>query len=454
MSDSFEYNPDVSSKEATPKTRFASNVVDGNPNRSNSALILIDFQNEFCKLGGELYDDVKTMMESNDMLKKVPKVLGTARDTGALIIYSPVLMKAEENFQNEEYDPYSYQGMVGLFTEGTWNAEILEEVKPEPCDIILKNRQNFSAFNGTGLASILKENGITQVFITGFLTNVCIEETVREMATICPEITIHVLSDGCASKSEAEHNHSTTTVFPLFNAKCITCSGAQIALSSSTLQRKTHKENKESISESKLFRRPRILALAGAKSNGTVTRLQLENLHITEENYDIDYLQGQIETEEGDPELAGLVHGPFFSWLNLEKEKLGRSLIEAVQRVLTAVHVHGPYDGVYGFSTGGIVASLAADIVRDTALQEAIAKLESSKAGDVVFNFVRRLSSIIGVKATRNMSFDRRMSGFNQNLSHPAEFNLKKNAIQICHPCVRRNQGIKFSLPPKASRLA
>ena len=79
MSDSFEYNSDVSSKEATPKTRFASNVVDGNPNCSNSALILIDFQNEFCKLGGELYDDVKTMMESNDMLKKVPKVLGTAR---------------------------------------------------------------------------------------------------------------------------------------------------------------------------------------------------------------------------------------------------------------------------------------------------------------------------------------------------------------------------------------
>ena len=82
MSNSFKHNHDVSSKEATPKTRIAttaSNVVDGNPNRSNSALILLDFQNEFCKLGGKLYDDVKTMMESNNMLKNVPKVLGTSR---------------------------------------------------------------------------------------------------------------------------------------------------------------------------------------------------------------------------------------------------------------------------------------------------------------------------------------------------------------------------------------
>ena len=227
--------------------------------------------------------------------------------------------------------------------------------------------------------------------------------------------------------------------------------GAQIALSSSTLQRKTHKENKESISESKLFRRPRILALAGAKSNGTVTRLQLENLHITEEDYDIDYLRGQIETEEVYQASAGLVHGPFFSWINPEKEKLGRSLIEAVQRFLIAVHVHGPYDGIYSFSTGGIFASLAADMVRDTALQEAIAKLESSKACDVIFNFVRRISSISGVKATSNMRFDcvcqvsTKTYLILQNL-------IKKNNIQNCHPCVRRNQGIKFSLPPKANR--
>jgi hypothetical protein len=122
--------------------------------------------------------------------------------------------------------------------------------------------------------------------------------------------------------------------------------------------------------------RPRILALHGARSNDSVTMMQLENLCITEEDYDIVYMRGPIEVEEGDPELEGLVYGPFYSWLDEDEEKRGASLIAAVRDVLTVAKHSGPVDGIYGFSSGGHVAAAAAAIATDTALQLAIQAIE------------------------------------------------------------------------------
>jgi len=119
--------------------------------------------------------------------------------------------------------------------------------------------------------------------------------------------------------------------------------------------------------------RPRILALHGARSNSSVTKLQLENLRITEDEYDIVYMNGQIELEEGDPDIIGFVHGPFYSWID-EKEggKLGPSLIAAVRSILIVAKTNGPFDGIYGFSQGGTLAALVTGIGMDLELQKAI----------------------------------------------------------------------------------
>lgn len=340
-------------------------------------------------------------------------------------------MKEDDNFQDEDYDPHSYGALQGLFTEGTWNAEIIQELKPELGELTLKNRTNFSAFQGTGLASILKKNRITSILLAGFLTNVCIEETVREMVIMCSEITIHILSDGCASKSEVEHNYSITTVFPMFDAKCITCAEAQTMLASSSIRRKKNCGGQviQNNSESGHSRRPNILALSGNKSNSAVTKLQLENLRITKEDYDIDYLEGQIEVEEADPRLIGLIHGPFYSWIDIDNEKGGRSLIEAVHKILTAVHLNGPYDGIYGFSVGGLVASIAANIVRDTALQEALDNFESDGTSASIFSFVRRMSPTVNPR--NSLSGVGTINGIWNNqeyghLTHGVEYNFSE----------------------------
>ena len=117
--------------------------------------------------------------------------------------------------------------------------------------------------------------------------------------------------------------------------------------------------------------RPRLLALHGAKSNNDVTKMQLDNLQITSKVADIVYLHGKIEVEEGDPALSELVHGPFFSWIDEAggSEEVRESLIAAVQHVMATVQQLGPFDGIFGFSQGGMIASLASNIADDDALK-------------------------------------------------------------------------------------
>ena len=44
-----------------------------------TAVIVIDFQNEFVRSEGKLHSDVKTMMEETGLLQKIPHVVRAAR---------------------------------------------------------------------------------------------------------------------------------------------------------------------------------------------------------------------------------------------------------------------------------------------------------------------------------------------------------------------------------------
>ena len=124
------------------------------------------------------------------------------RENGALVVHSPVLMKGGDNFKDNDWDPHAYGSTADIFVEHTWNSEIANEVTPAESDIILKNRVGFSAFRGTALKDVIESNGITCLFVMGFLSNVSVEETTIEAKELFPELKIYVCSDGCAAKSK------------------------------------------------------------------------------------------------------------------------------------------------------------------------------------------------------------------------------------------------------------
>lgn len=64
-----------------------------------------------------------------------------------------------------------------MIREGHPHAGIIEEVKQPECEIVIKPQ--FDAFFQSRLDDLLKAKGIRQLIITGVMTNLCCETTVR-----------------------------------------------------------------------------------------------------------------------------------------------------------------------------------------------------------------------------------------------------------------------------------
>jgi len=378
----------------------------------DTLVIVIDFQNEFVRENGRLHADVAEMMKETGMLQKIPHVIRAARESKAIIVHSPVIMKSGEKFkEDKDWDPHAYGAMENLFVDGTWNCEFADEVKPQGADFVLKNRINFSAFRGTQLKDIIETKKIRRLFIMGFLSNVCVEETTREASELFPDLNIYVCRDGCAAKTKNEHFTAMGATIPLY-AKVITCAEAQSILRmpkpSGEFVGLQETDNLLQRPDVEMTYRPRILALHGAQSNNEVTKLQLENLHITEDDYDIVYLRGGIEVDEVHPDLDGLVHGPFYSWfdksddIDVKMTKKGSTVISAVKDVVEAVRKYGPFNGIFGFSSGAVVAALASNLSSDPILQDAVNQSIQSKRFSTFNRFSTRMS--VSVSGGMNQS--------------------------------------------------
>jgi nicotinamidase-related amidase len=57
---------------------------------SETALVLIEYQNEFTTEGGKLHDAVKECMDSTGMLSTSKKMMDAARAAGFTIIHVPI----------------------------------------------------------------------------------------------------------------------------------------------------------------------------------------------------------------------------------------------------------------------------------------------------------------------------------------------------------------------------
>jgi ureidoacrylate peracid hydrolase len=178
-----------------------------------TAVVLIEFQNEFCKEGGKLHGGVKGEIARQNTIPNAAKLAGAARKKGALVIHSPFV------FNEKYFEDHQMQGIVKVvadedaFREGTWGAEIIDELKPQEGDKVVGGKCTLCGFNNTNLDELLKKGNIKNVVIGGFLTNFCVESTARTAYDKGYGVTI--MKDATGSNSEEEQNHAEAKIFPL-----------------------------------------------------------------------------------------------------------------------------------------------------------------------------------------------------------------------------------------------
>ncbi|MGI6318797.1 MAG: cysteine hydrolase [Firmicutes bacterium] len=141
----------------------------------------------------------------------INKLIGTFRERGWPVIFSTDAFHEEDFIFKGRMKPHSLAG-----TRGAEIADVLDYL-PEADTWLPKPR--FSAFFGTGLEKMLREQGITLCAVAGVTTNFCVLSTV--MDALSHDFKVILLEDCTAAHSESVHKemldiYRRNALYPLF----------------------------------------------------------------------------------------------------------------------------------------------------------------------------------------------------------------------------------------------
>jgi nicotinamidase-related amidase len=183
---------------------------------NTTAVVLIEYQNDFATEGGGLHDAVRPVMEKTDMLANTARIVEAARAAGATIMHAPITFAEGYN----ELGPHPYGILKGVvdgkvFVKGTWGARIIDDLAPAEGDILIEGKRGLDTFASTNLDFILRSKGIKTIALGGFLTNCCVESTMRSGYENGYQVI--TLSDCVAATSIEEHENAITYDYPMFS---------------------------------------------------------------------------------------------------------------------------------------------------------------------------------------------------------------------------------------------
>jgi len=183
---------------------------------AKTALVLIEYQNEFTSEGGVLHGAVSPVMEKTGMLPKTKALVDAARAAGVTIMHAPITFAP--GYGELSRHPYGIlKGVVdgNAFVKGTWGAAIVDDLAPADGDIVVEGKRGLDTFASTNLDFILRSKGIDTVILGGFLTNCCVESTMRSAYE--NGYRVITLTDCTAATSPEEHDNAIAYDFPMFS---------------------------------------------------------------------------------------------------------------------------------------------------------------------------------------------------------------------------------------------
>ena len=192
----------------------ASIVVSFDP--KTTAVVLVEYQNDFASSGGALHDAVRDVMERTDMLQNTRRLVDVARAAGATIVHAPIAYVP--GYRELALHPYGILKDVvdaGAFVKGEWGAEIVDSLAPQDGDVVVEGKRGLDSFATTNLDFILRGRGITTIALGGFLTNCCVESTMRTGYE--KGYVVITLSDCVAATSTEEHENAIEFNYPMFS---------------------------------------------------------------------------------------------------------------------------------------------------------------------------------------------------------------------------------------------
>jgi nicotinamidase-related amidase len=166
--------------------------------KGRTALLVVDVQNgtfgpEQAKSKPEFHKAASARVIPN-----IRRLLEAFRRVRLEVIYTVI-----ENLTGDGRDRSLDYKLSGFdIAKGSWEARVVEAIAPQDDEIVLPKTSS-SPFNSTNLDYLLRNIGIEDVFVVGFLTDQCIDHVVKDGADRGYYMTC--VHDACAAETQARH---------------------------------------------------------------------------------------------------------------------------------------------------------------------------------------------------------------------------------------------------------
>jgi ureidoacrylate peracid hydrolase len=209
-----------------------------------AAVVVVDMQNDFGSTRGMFELAGIDISPIQAIVAPTARFLEAARASDLLVVYLKMAFTADLGDAGFPDSPTWIKHLSlragdavtapdgspsRILVRDTWNTDIVDELAPQPTDIVLY-KTRYSGFFGTDLEATLRARGIETIVFAGATTSVCVESTVRD--AMFRDFHCIVLSDCTAEPIGADlarsnHEASLLVLELLFGS--ITTSDALIA---------------------------------------------------------------------------------------------------------------------------------------------------------------------------------------------------------------------------------
>jgi ureidoacrylate peracid hydrolase len=180
----------------------------------NPALMVIDVQNGFVSKGGS-YDQLgMNVARYQHVISHISELIRLCRSVNIPIFYTQAVREKsgiDLLTKTHRILPKSREERIRtkpICVIGTWDADIVDEIKPSPMDHVVIKRRD-SAFQDTEIGVWLKSIGIDTLVFCGIDTSICVEASLRDAFNNGYDVIL--VSDATAS-GNIKHFESTLEI--------------------------------------------------------------------------------------------------------------------------------------------------------------------------------------------------------------------------------------------------